>query len=462
MPSSGKYKMLESKQSPTRSPPFLSFADQGMVLAHSVGGQQAVIQVIWRYHRPVNLDMLMKFRDHLAHGLLARLVEPARLPFGRYRWCAFSPKFSPLEMDSLPISTDAMQVWIDQQVSLPLDPVSGPAWSMSAQLLNDQSTVVSLVVSHCIADGVTIVRAVMAAVRGERRALSFPSRATNHSTRAITAELLRAAKDFPATLRALIALSKKLSTAQPARRQLKTLTSVDDHNVSFPSCFIRVPLADWNAKEKSFGANRLTLLTAVTAEFAALLGRTSNGNIHLLIPVNRRKRLSDMDANSVSIATLKVTVNTQRERLSELRRHLKSTLLKARREPDLLTSLLPLVPFIPKRAFSAAGHLAMDALATLPVTCSYMGELSGEVLKIDGEAADLIAFRGVDRQAKVCDMEARQGGATLLAGAIPGFLLLNFVAYQPGVVTQSQHLRALVEKLLTNYEIPFEFFDARN
>lgn len=462
MPPCGKNRMLESKQSPTRFSPFLSFADQGMVLAHSVGSQQVVIQVLWRYHRPVNLDMLMRFRDHLAHGVLARLVEPATLPFGRYRWCTFSPKFSPLEMDSSPISTDAMQAWIDQQVTLPLDPVSGPAWSLSAQLLDDQSTVVSLVVSHCIADGVTIVRAVTAAVQGERRALSFPLRATYHSTRAITAELLRAARDFPATLSALISLSKKFSAAQPARRQLKTSTSVDDRNVSFPSCFIRVPLADWDAKEKSFGVNRLTLLTAVTAEFAKLLGRTSNGNIHLLIPVNRRKRLSDTDANSVSIATLNVTVDTQRERLSELRRHLKSTLLKARREPDLLTSLLPLIPFVPKRAFSAATHLAMDALATLPVTCSYLGELPGDVLKIDGEVADLIACRGVDRQARVCDMEARQGVATLLAGAIPGFLLLNFVAYQPGVVTQSQHLRALTEKLLTNYGISFEFFDARN
>lgn len=453
--------MLERKPEPTSFSPFLSFADQGMVLAHTVGGQQAVIQLLWRYHRPLNLEILTRFREHLAHGLLTRLVQPSMLPFGRYRWCDFSPEFVPLKMDSSPISTDALQAWIDQQVTLPLDPVNGPAWSLSAQRLNDQSTVVSLVVSHCIADGVTTVRAVTAAVRGERMKLSFPLRTQYHWASAVTSELLRAAKDLPATLSALIALSKKFRTTQPASRQSKRAApSLDDHKVSFPSCFIRVPLVDWDAKAKRLGTNRLTLLTAVTAEFADLLGRTCNGDAHLLIPVNRREGLSDSDANSISLATLKVPVATPRERLSELHRQLKSTLLKARREPDLLASLLPLVPFVPKRAFSAAGHLAIDTLATLPVTCSYMGERPEDILKIDGEAADLFAFRGVDRQARFSDLEARQGVATLLAGAIPGFLLLNFVAYQPGVVTQSQHLRAMAEKLLANYGISFEFFDA--
>lgn len=454
--------MLESKQSPASFSPFLSFADQGMVLAHSVGGQQAVIQLLWRYHRPVNLDMLVRFRDHLASGLLARLVEPAKLPFGRYRWCSSSPTFSAIEMDSAPISTEEMQAWIDQQVTRPLDPFSGPAWSMSAQLLNDQSTVVSLVVSHCIADGVLTVRAVTAAVRGERRTLSFPLRAAYHWTSAVTAELVRSAKDLPATLSALVSLSKRFCTAQPTSKQLQTSNPVNDTNVSFPSCFVRVPLAEWDAKEKFLGANRLTLLTSITAEFAELLGRTSDDNIHVLIPVNRREGLSDTDANSISIATLKLSVDTRKKRLSELRRHLKTILLKARREPDLLASLLPLIPFVPKRAFSAAGHLAFDGLATLPVTCSHMGELPEDILKIDGEVADLFAFRGVDRQARVCDLEARQGVATLLAGETSGFLLLNFVAYQPGVVTQTQHLRTLVETLLGNYGIYFEHFDATN
>lgn len=454
--------MVDRKSPPTRFSSFLSFADQGMVLAHTVGGQQTVIQLLWRYHRPVNLEMLKRFREHLAHGLLTRLVEPAQLPFGRYRWRVFSPELAPLELDSSPISTDALHDWIDQQVTQPLDPVSGPAWSFSAQRLNDQSTVVSLVVSHCIGDGVRTVSAVTAAVRGERRSFSFPFRPTYHSASAITAELIRAAKDVPATLSALIALLKKLRTTQPSTKQSKTSASVDDQNVSFPSCFIRVPLADWDAKAKSFGANRITMLTSLTAEFANLLGRTCNGDVHLFIPVNRREGLSDSDANSISLATLKVAVDTPKKRLSELQRQLKSTLLKARREPDLLASLLPLVPFVPKRAFSAAGHMAIDTLATLPVTCSYMGDLPEDILKIDGEAADLFSFRGVDRQARVCDMEARQGVATLLSGAIPGFLLLNFVAYQPGVVTQTQHLHALTEKLLANHDISFEFFDAPN
>lgn len=50
--------------------------------------------------------------------------------------------------------------------------------------------------------------------------------------------------------------------------------------------------------------------------------------------------------------------------------------------------------------------------------------------------------------------------ATLFAGVIPGFVALSFVAYQPGVVTEPRHLRALVERLLADYELVGEFFDA--
>ena len=50
--------------------------------------------------------------------------------------------------------------------------------------------------------------------------------------------------------------------------------------------------------------------------------------------------------------------------------------------------------------------------------------------------------------------------ATLFAGVIPGYIALSFVAYQPGVVTEPRHLRALVKGLLADYELAGEFFDA--
>jgi hypothetical protein len=198
----------------------------------------------------------------------------------------------------------------------------------------------------------------------------------------------------------------------------------------------------------------------MTAAFAEGLGRISKGDATLLIPVNQREGVSDAGGNCVAIATLKVPAGEPHGRLHSLQRRLQSTLLRTRREPDPLAALLPLVPFVPKRAFSAAGHLAIGAFAELPVTCSFVGEWSKDVLKVGGEEADRFCFRGTDRQVSARAIEARQGVASIPACVISEFLILNFVAYQPGRVTNHRQIRALAEGLLASYSLAGEFFDA--
>jgi diacylglycerol O-acyltransferase / wax synthase len=448
------------------SPPFVSFADQGIYLAHISLGQHAVIQVLWRYLRPVDLDALTRFRDNLAHGRLARLIRPAALPFGRHQWVSAPPPSAALAIAEAPLAPEAMQAWADAQVELPLDPARGPGWTLTIQNFTDGSTVVSLVVSHCIADGLTTAMAVSEAVRGERRPPVYPPWSVWSAHRAATtlgAELQRIVRDAPATLRALAQLAR---TAYTSRATYNTpaaspaVTTADDRTVVFPSAFIHVPTSVWDARAQSLGANRLTLLTAVTAAFAVALGRVRDDDVTLLIPVNQREGLSRTGGNGVALATLKVRVDELRGRLHTLQRRLRATLLRTRQEPNRLAALLPLVPFVPRRAFSGASHLALDALADLPVTCSNLGYLPKDVLQIDGGAADRICARGIDRPVARRAIEAREGVATLFAGVIPGFLALSFVAYQPGVVTEPQHLRALVERLLADYELAGEFFDA--
>jgi diacylglycerol O-acyltransferase len=448
------------------SPPFVSFADQGIYLAHVSLGQHPVIQVLWRYLRPVDMDALTRFRDNLAHGHLARLIRPALLPFGRHQWVSAPPPSAALAVAEAPLAPEAMQAWADAQVELPLDPVRGPAWTFTIQSFTDGSTVVSLVVSHCIADGLTTALAVSEAVRGERRPPVYPARSVWSAHRAATtlgAELQRVLRDAPGTLRALAQLARTAYTSRavyntPAASPLVTIA--DEQTVVFPSAFIYVPTSVWDARARSLGTDRLTLLTAVTAAFAEALGRVRDDGVTLLIPVNQREGLSHTGGNSVALATLKVHVDEWRGRLQTFQRRLRATLLRTRREPNRLAALLPLVPFVPRRAFSAASHLALGVLADLPVTCSNLGYLPKDVLQIDGGAADRICARGIDRPVARRAIEARQGVATLFAGVIPGFLALSFVTYQPGVVTEPRHLRALVERLLADYELAGEFFDA--
>ena len=193
--------------------------------------------------------------------------------------------------------------------------------------------------------------------------------------------------------------------------------------------------------------------------FAKALGRVLNQNVSVLIPVNQRNTNSNNDGNCVSLARFTIAVDEARENLNGLKKRLHSTLMHARRDPDKLGILLPLVPFIPKRLFARAGQLALGAFTDLPITCSNLGELPEDVLKIDGTSAEDICCRGVDRPLTLSAIEARGGVATLFAGVIPGFLALSFVAYQPGVVTETHQLHQLVKEVLKRYELTGEYFD---
>lgn len=448
---------------PDLPPAFLSFADQAIYLAHVSLGQHAVIQVLWRYLRPVDIDALTRFRDNLAHGRLARLIRPALLPFGRHQWASVPPPSAALAAAEAPLAPGAMQTWADAQVELPLDPVRGPAWTLTTQTFTDGSTVVSLVVSHCIADGLTIANAVSEAVRGERRSPIYPAICSaRRGATPLGIELQRIVRDAPATLRALRQAARTAFTSRGTSNTpvaSPAAATADGRTVVFPSAFVRVPISAWDASARNRGANRLTLLTAITAAFAEALGRVRDEEVTLLFPVNQREGPSHTGGNSVALAILKVRVDEPRGNLHALQRRLRATLLRTRQEPNRLAALLPLVPFVPRRAFSAASHLALGALADLPVTCSNLGDLPKDVLRIDGSAADRLCFRGIDRAVARRAIEARRGVATLFAGVIPGFVELSFVAYQPGVLTQLRHLRALVERLLADHELAGEFFD---
>lgn len=442
-------------------PPFIPFADQAMYLAHTGGGQQAVIQMLWLYRRPVNYDTLKQFRDNLAHGRLARLIRPALLPFGRHQWVSAPPPPSALAIAATPLDPTLLQAWADAQVELPMDPEHGPGWTFTIQPFTDGSTAVSLVVSHCIADGMATALALKEAALGERRPPAYPSKPAQSSAARLGAEFLRALKDAPLTLRAIAQLARTLRAPRTRRAapKMPVPTPAVDPIVAFPWASVRVPTSVWDAKARSLGTNRFTLLTAVTAAFAEALGRVRGDDVTLLIPVNQREGLSDSGGNCVSLATLKIPATEPYGRLHALQRRLQAALLRTRREPDTLAALLPLAPFIPKRAVSSAGSLALDALSDLPVTCSFVGEWPVDVLQIDGAEADRFCFRGTDRQVRVSAIEARQGVASIPACVISEFLMLNFVAYQPGMVTEHQQLRALVTRLLESFDITAEFLD---
>lgn len=444
------------------TPSFLSFTDQALYLAHIAGGQHAVMQMLLRYHRPIDLDALTRFSEHLAHGPLARLVRPALLPFGRHQWVGVSSPPA-LAVAVTPLPPEALMAWADAQVNLPLDPTNGPGWTLNVQPLTDGSTVVSMVVSHCIADGTASAIAVSEAVCGKRRSSIYPHQPAHLSPKSLVDEFLRALQDAPMTLRALGQLIRSGYSSFAHKRSVvapPAATKTGDQTVVFPSVFVRVPSDLWEAKTSCLNIRRMTLLVALTGAFAERLGRVRDGEVSVLIPVNQRDGLSDNNANCVSIASLKVPVDELRGHWQKLQKRIKIALKRNLHEPNLLAALSPLVPFVPKSVFSSASGMALSTLGDLPVTCSNMGNLPAEMLRIDGAPSDRFCFRGVDRQVTVRAIEARQGVASLITGFMPGYVLLNFIAYQPGGITQTGQLQTLASELLATYDLSGEWFNA--
>lgn len=64
----------------------IPYPDQALFLALRGAGQEAVMQGLWIYEHPVDLDGVKRLHRNLFGTLLARRIEPSALPFGRHRW----------------------------------------------------------------------------------------------------------------------------------------------------------------------------------------------------------------------------------------------------------------------------------------------------------------------------------------------------------------------------------------
>ena len=456
-----------------RSCDLLAYEDQAMLMVHSYAGQEAVIQVLWFYQRPLHLDGLRRFHRNLGRGMLARRIVRSPLPFGRARWLSVPAPQAELEVTNPTMPAEQRHDWADLQVNLPLDPELGPGWRLSAQKFNDDSTMVSLVISHCIADGAATIMAICDAVNDTERDLSYPSSTSRNLLGRMLTDLVQIAVDLPDIFTALGSgartILKRPNGVIPPQSRRKTTSPLHLHGYSahhaghdqpiqLPSVSLFTNAEHWDELARSRGSNRFTLIAAVASSVAKRMGRHLAGASQLSIPINLRRGYMDMGANRVTIAQLTVPGQSLGADLSTLRKAIKKGLIAARRSPDAMFSLLPLIPLIPRWAFGWILEQTFSSDNRHSVTCSYNGDLPEEVLAVDGAEADKLWYRGVDRQVTHLNLEHRHGVFTLLASSIKGLIIATFIAYQPGRANTKQELQELIQNELTELGIQATFF----
>jgi hypothetical protein len=436
----------------------LSFTDQAMFLGLRANGQESVMQCVWIYEHPVDFEGLRRFHQNFGYGIIGRRIEQSPLPFGRHRWVSSLGPPSDIDIAECARPRTGLTDWIDERTQLPIDPEWGPGWNLGVQPLTDGSTAISLVGSHCLADGSGALLTIVDAVNGNTRDFGYPLPRSRTRLRAIASDLRQTAQGAPEVARTLVAAAKLARRRQHdiARSGAPESTANigdDDRYVVEPAITICIDLDDWDDRAEALGGTSHSLVAGFAARLAGRMGRlrADDGAVSLLVPINVRTD-GDTRANAVSLANVSLDPAQVTTDLSAVRVAIRQALKTAREVPDETLQLLPLIPFIPKRGVKRLADMAFG-FADLPLSCTNLGDLDPAVGRPDGTDAEYVILRGLDRQITQQDLERRRGLLTVVSGRIGGKISLAVIAYQPGVANSKPRLRELAKDTLAEFDL---------
>ncbi|MDY6996742.1 MAG: wax ester/triacylglycerol synthase family O-acyltransferase [Actinomycetota bacterium] len=438
----------------------LSFTDQLLVLGQRATGQELVMQVMWLYERPIDRDALQRFHRDFGHGLLGRLVERSPLLFGRHRWVAAPGPGCALDIAATTRPRSELSDWVEECAQQPVDPERGPGWRMAVLEMDDGSTAVSLVMSHCLSDGMGALLTVAETVRGDVYHFGYQPPHARPRARALRDDLAQSVRDMPEVGRTLVAAARigfgrrhEITGSKGPRDGAAQPTSGGDSNVILPSVTAHVDLEQWDSRAAALGGTSHAFVAGFAAKISERLGRrrAGDGAVTLQIPISDREP-GDTRANVASLAYATIDPTDVTTDLSGARRAVKEALGALRDTPDETLQLLPLTPFIPKWAVRRGSDVVFG-LADLPVSCSNLGDVDPMVARVDGTEADYVMLRGVDRRVSRDFLEKRRGLLTVLAGRLAGKIAITVVAYPPGGKFTREQLRTLVAETLDEFGI---------
>lgn len=431
----------------------LAYIDQAALLQQRATGIGKLAQAVWVYEHPVDVDALHRFHAHLDHSLLGRRIETSALPFGRHRWVA--AQAGPLEVAE-PRPRAELSDWIDERSVVPIDPEFGPSWHLAVLPMDDGSTAVSLVASHCVTDGIGLLRSVADAADGRTRHLGYPPARSRSALEAVRADARRTAHDLPELGRTLaaaarLALRRRKEFAPSGGTRPQATVAGGDEQVIMPAINAFVDAAHWDACAEKLNGTTYSLLAGFAARLAERTGRhhPEDGAVSLLIALSERTP-EDTRANAVALTTVSVDPARVTSDLSDSRLAIRQAIKTLREVPDETFALLPLTPYVPKRAVRRAADVMFGEL---PVSCSNLGELDPAVGRPDGTDAEYFMLRGVDQNLTREQIE-RAGGQLVVACVRLGDVLsIGIVSYQPGGTNTKRRLRDLTALTLAEFDL---------
>ncbi len=371
----------------------LDYIDQASFLGLRALGHGPVIQFTWIYTRDVDLDGLRRFHRNLGHGLLGRRIERSPLPFGRHRWIAW-PGPADIDVASSARPRSEVQIWLDEQAALPIDPEFGPPWRLTVQPITGGGAAVSLVLSHTVADGVGATIAVVEAANGANRNLGYPAAVRSSKIAALLADSRIFVRDIPSMFRAAIAAARGVRSQGDAIstsvRDSKIKEAGSDQPVTISMVTVYADAELWDSRAAELGGTPTSLFIGLTCRLGWRLGWLNDqGVVEITVPVNDRTE-GDTRGNALTQVSMTVDPAEVYTDLSMVRADLKTALTTLGDVRHELLTPLPLVPLVPK---AVARRLEGMIISTGVIGSSNLGQFDPAANRPDGTDADLFAVR---------------------------------------------------------------------
>jgi hypothetical protein len=435
--------------------------DQTVFLGERATGATNLLQCVWIYNRAIDIDGLREFHRQLQQGRLSRRVERSPLPFGRHRWVSPSGQ-SDLEIVATPRPREEFDAWLVEQANTPLDAEHGPGWHLAVLPFTDGGAGVSLVISHCLTDGVGLCEALADAASGRHDPINWPAAASRRRWQAVREDTRQTARDLPAIGRALVAAARFArrhrggagSATTPSSKPLATPPALyrgADKRITLPTATIFVDANEWDARAESLGGTSNTLLAGVAARLAQRVGRiAADGSATLTLPVNERTA-GDTRANAITNVDFTVDPAPATTDLSEIRAAIKQALIRSQEETNERFELLHLAPLLPQ--WLARRLVGVSANGATGVVSSNLGAVNPAAHRPDGTNADHFVMKPLGPGVTKAIMHRLGGLLVLLSGRTHGQVFVSVLAYQPDRVNSNNILQHDLSSTLSDFSL---------
>ncbi len=430
----------------------LDLLDQTMFDVGRATGATSLIQAFWVYNRPIDVDGLRQFHDHLQRGRLSRRIERSPLPFGRHRWVSHDDS-SDIEIVAPDRPREEFDAWLNEQTTTPLDSEHGPGWHLAVLPFTDGGAGVSLLVSHCLADGIGLCEALVDAALGRDDSISWPAAASRRRWQALREDARQTARDTRAIGRAMVAAVRLAwrsragaGGATPLTTRPPAVPAGADEPITLPMATIFLDANEWDARAHSLGGTSNALLAGLAARLAQRLGRVSaDGSVAVSMPVNERAA-GDTRANAARFADITVDPPSATTDLREIRAAIKQALIRHSEVPDEERAMLSIVPLLPRRFVRVAG-------GATTVVSTNLGVIHPAASRPDGTDADYFAMRILYSGVTNAMMHRFGGVLVLSSGRVHGKVFVSAIAYQPGCRNLNDGLRRDFSSALNDFSL---------